>query len=578
LRRDTAANWTIDNPVLALGETGWETDTRRVKLGDGTTAWNDLPFAADEAASVAAETARAEAAEAALDVRVGSLEATEATYGDIVTHNASEFTTDAELATEATTRGNADTALDARLDTVEGTLLPSGVMEGRTLFQYGPSRGVGVTAQRIHFNRIRERLGSGFWFNGSVAGYLASDTGTYALGTVTGSRQANGINEWSLTSGVGTWAVRANQGGVIITWPFGNDARLDGLSTRNSTTAKARASAVNGLHALVALARTEIRLESATNISYTRTIGSPDITGNVASPWFQGMLVQGTGIPANTYVGTMINGGLGGFHLSSSRTSQVNVNATASGTSVLTFSPVYTGTWLAVTSTSFSGGAMVKSNATGPVTSWVIHLPEARRVHWQTTAVDDAEYVATAAAPFGGTGGMGYSIVVDGGAAIVGTTSDQHRFGTNNLCYGPQAVDLGTLGAGSHTIVVTGSGVNKLLVDDCLLIESLTPLTTVLMKEVELPAAYYTANAATGASFAKTQIYNGFVDDELARWPADDSVIVLDPIDFGYDLDLHVSDADGAYAHFNDAGERVMADGILTALNLLAGREGLVWT
>ncbi len=66
LRRDTEANWTIDNPVLGVGETGWTTDTRRVKLGDGVTAWVDLPYAADEAASVAAETDRAEGAEAAL--------------------------------------------------------------------------------------------------------------------------------------------------------------------------------------------------------------------------------------------------------------------------------------------------------------------------------------------------------------------------------------------------------------------------------------------------------------------------------------------------------------------------------
>jgi hypothetical protein len=51
----------------------------------------------------------------------------------------------------------------------------------------------------------------------------------------------------------------------------------------------------------------------------------------------------------------------------------------------------------------------------------------------------------------------------------------------------------------------------------------------------------------------------------------------LDPADFGYDKDLHVSDADGAYAHFNDAGELVMADGILGDLNELPAREGLVW-
>jgi hypothetical protein len=45
-RRDTAANWTTNNPILALGETGWETDTGRVKIGDGTTTWQNLQYAA----------------------------------------------------------------------------------------------------------------------------------------------------------------------------------------------------------------------------------------------------------------------------------------------------------------------------------------------------------------------------------------------------------------------------------------------------------------------------------------------------------------------------------------------------
>lgn len=44
LRRDTAANWTSANPVLALGEFGFETDTKRFKLGDGSTAYNSLAY------------------------------------------------------------------------------------------------------------------------------------------------------------------------------------------------------------------------------------------------------------------------------------------------------------------------------------------------------------------------------------------------------------------------------------------------------------------------------------------------------------------------------------------------------
>ena len=44
LRRGTAAQWTAAAPVLALGEIGIETDTRRFKVGDGSTAWAALSY------------------------------------------------------------------------------------------------------------------------------------------------------------------------------------------------------------------------------------------------------------------------------------------------------------------------------------------------------------------------------------------------------------------------------------------------------------------------------------------------------------------------------------------------------
>lgn len=46
LRRDTTANWTAANPILALAEIGVETDTTPVKLkiGNGSSAWNSLPY------------------------------------------------------------------------------------------------------------------------------------------------------------------------------------------------------------------------------------------------------------------------------------------------------------------------------------------------------------------------------------------------------------------------------------------------------------------------------------------------------------------------------------------------------
>ena len=47
IRRDTAANWTSANPILAQGELGLETDTLKVKAGDGSTAWTSASYLID---------------------------------------------------------------------------------------------------------------------------------------------------------------------------------------------------------------------------------------------------------------------------------------------------------------------------------------------------------------------------------------------------------------------------------------------------------------------------------------------------------------------------------------------------
>ena len=41
-RRDTAANWTANNPILSEGEMGLETDTGKFKVGNGTDVWTAL--------------------------------------------------------------------------------------------------------------------------------------------------------------------------------------------------------------------------------------------------------------------------------------------------------------------------------------------------------------------------------------------------------------------------------------------------------------------------------------------------------------------------------------------------------
>jgi hypothetical protein len=44
-RRGLAAEWIAENPVLAQGELGFETDTNKFKMGNGVDEWNDLDYA-----------------------------------------------------------------------------------------------------------------------------------------------------------------------------------------------------------------------------------------------------------------------------------------------------------------------------------------------------------------------------------------------------------------------------------------------------------------------------------------------------------------------------------------------------
>lgn len=50
IRRGTAAQWTSANPTLAAGEFGYETDTNKAKIGNGSSAWTALSYAISGAA------------------------------------------------------------------------------------------------------------------------------------------------------------------------------------------------------------------------------------------------------------------------------------------------------------------------------------------------------------------------------------------------------------------------------------------------------------------------------------------------------------------------------------------------
>lgn len=46
VRRDSSTNWATQNPILSSGEIGLDTDIKKIKIGDGTSHWDELPFIA----------------------------------------------------------------------------------------------------------------------------------------------------------------------------------------------------------------------------------------------------------------------------------------------------------------------------------------------------------------------------------------------------------------------------------------------------------------------------------------------------------------------------------------------------
>ncbi len=71
-RRDLAATWTSKNPVLGLGEIGFETDTRKLKIGDGSSSWTVLDYVAYDVGAHTQEISTVNGLQAALNAKANS--------------------------------------------------------------------------------------------------------------------------------------------------------------------------------------------------------------------------------------------------------------------------------------------------------------------------------------------------------------------------------------------------------------------------------------------------------------------------------------------------------------------------
>lgn len=116
-RRGAAGDWSLNNVILLPGEFGVQSDPAgaRFKIGDGVTAWADLPWSGENDPTARSQADAATAALAALDIRVVALEDLP---GDLATLQAQVDSQDAAI-----------TAINAGL--------PAGNAEGDLLYWDG---------------------------------------------------------------------------------------------------------------------------------------------------------------------------------------------------------------------------------------------------------------------------------------------------------------------------------------------------------------------------------------------------------------------------------------------------------
>ena len=108
-RRGTAAQWTASNPVLGAGEIGFETDTNKFKIGNGSTAWTSLSYFIDGSSLI----------DGAPDL-LNTLNELAAALGD----DPAFFTTVANnLANSVATLSNSQTATSNALGVVQGDIV-----------------------------------------------------------------------------------------------------------------------------------------------------------------------------------------------------------------------------------------------------------------------------------------------------------------------------------------------------------------------------------------------------------------------------------------------------------------------
>jgi len=216
LRADTAANWTSVNPILLANELGRETDTGKIKIGNGTATWTSLAYQAWATLPVA--------------VNAGGTGQTTYTNGQLLIGN----TTGNTLAKARLTAGSG-----VAITNGNGSITISATGSGGTVTSVDVSGGVGLTSS-----------GGPITGSGTITvdlGNTAVTPGNYTLASISVDQQGRltAASSGSAVTSVTATSPVASTGGTTpdISIQDGTTAQKGAVQLEDSTTSSSTTTA-----------------------------------------------------------------------------------------------------------------------------------------------------------------------------------------------------------------------------------------------------------------------------------------------------------------------------------------------
>lgn len=203
VRRDTAANWTSANPTLAQGEIGLETDTGKLKIGTGVTAWNSISYFVGNIAGTT------------LDA-IGDVTITSVQNGDFLRYNGS-----ASAWINDPVNLSTDTVGDYVQSIIAGTgvTLSNNSGEGAT-----PTVAIGqdvATSASVQFAKVTAPVTGNLTGNADTATSLQTARTISLGGDLSGSASFNGTSDITISASVVNSGISIDEiSDVVITNPL----------------------------------------------------------------------------------------------------------------------------------------------------------------------------------------------------------------------------------------------------------------------------------------------------------------------------------------------------------------------